>query len=176
MLQKGWFVMGRISGELLMEAIRKIPEVTRAIIGGRVHPNILQAFIDGDEVEVVKILTLSALAAKKRITSGQFNELVNEVSAWELLDQIDGLNLVQSERLHDYLVELWSKEEGSSDVGYPKGFCIQTPEEQLKIWQEHFPKLDGNYVLAFVNQSSLPTGAEGWAVIPKFLMVGDGDY
>ena len=169
--------MKRISGELLMDAITKVPEVARAVIGGRVDPKILQALIDGDELRVVKILTLSALAVREEPTQGHFNELVNEVPVWKLLEQIDGLDSNQSEKLNSFLIELWSDEERKSDVGcYPEGFQIRTPKEQLEIWMQYFPDLDGSHVLTLADQSLLSTEAESWAVIPKFLKVKNGDY
>lgn len=64
-------------------------------------------------------------------------------------------------------------EELVSDYGYPKEFVIKSIEEQLQILQTFFPALKPGVMLP--NPKSLPHGADGWFVIPRFLSVA-GNY
>ena len=65
----------------------------------------------------------------------------------------------------------FADEEVESSVGYPAGFQIHAPQEQLKAWKRYFPELQ--------ECSPVPTklylsdGAEGWAVIPKPSRIAD---
>jgi len=67
----------------------------------------------------------------------------------------------------------FADEEAESNLSYPKDFRIRTPDEQLQVWEKHFPKLDRSYVLQFGNAPrSFPKEAEAWAVIPKPSKIG----
>ncbi|MBU0648499.1 hypothetical protein KJ969_00060 [Patescibacteria group bacterium] len=65
----------------------------------------------------------------------------------------------------------FADEEVKSNLGYPDGFRIRTPEEQLKVWEKHFPKLNRGHVLELAGKP-LSDSAEGWAVIPKPSKIG----
>lgn len=54
---------------------------------------------------------------------------------------------------------------------YPAGFRFRTPQEQIKFWGKHFPKLDASQALQLV-RPVVPRGAESWGVIPKFSKLG----
>lgn len=60
----------------------------------------------------------------------------------------------------------FADEEVESNIGYPKGFRFRTPQEQLEVWQKHFPSLDASHVLELTS-GQLPEGAKAWGVIPK---------
>jgi len=65
----------------------------------------------------------------------------------------------------------YADEETESSYGYPDGFLIRTPQDQVEILLKHFPKLDASHVQELAS-GELPNWAEGWAVIPKPEKIG----
>ena len=64
------------------------------------------------------------------------------------------------------MINPYANEEVASEFGYPEGFRIRTPEEQLDVWNKHFGDLDSSHVSALADRP-LSEGAKGWGIIPK---------
>lgn len=65
----------------------------------------------------------------------------------------------------------YADEETESNYGYPDGFRIRTPQEQVETLKKHFPNLDSSYVTELAS-GELPEWTEGWGVIPAYEEVG----
>lgn len=127
------------------------------IIGLFVDASGIEAFLNG--------LTLDEAQAII-IRGGEFKSAVS--------DETD------TERLGEIVAEFgdtnpYADEEVESSCGYPEGFQMKSPLEQLAILTKAFPALDGEgarpYIEAVTSQP-LPEGFDGWAVVAKSEKIG----
>lgn len=143
-------------------------------------------------------------AAPKGITSGQKSQIIGlfvdatgiEAFLNELtLDQAQAIIIrggefksavsdeTDTERLGEIVAEFgdtnpYADEEVESSSGYPEGFQMKSPLEQLAILTKAFPALDGEsarpYIEAVTSQP-LPEDFDGWAVVAKSKKIAPTD-
>lgn len=114
------------------------------------------------------------------VTFGLLEELFKQLKAGQKTQGAKGITGAQLraflehrnpfERVEIENVLPFADEEVESNFGYPEGFRIRSVQEQVKALQEldPFKNLDASHVSKLAG-GKLPDGAEGWAVIPKYL-------
>jgi len=110
------------------------------------------------------------------VTFGLLKDLLEQLEAGERTggkkgktgDQLraflEGRNPFERAELEKVLP--YADEQTESSYDYPESFRIRTVQEQLDVLTKHFPNLDASHVEELA-KGDLPTGAEGWVVIPK---------
>lgn len=124
------------------------------------------------EAKVTSILEFANLELPSQV---EFIELYHAMHEWEILDQIDELTPDQRQKVEPFLSYAWKDNDWGGDKDYPEGFHVRTPQKQLDCWLQLIPSLNSRWVEKLTS-APLPTEAEGWAVMPKPVMLAKADY